>query len=156
MRNCCLPRSLNSFLTVTGKFSVMIGTLVYVFGSCEHHSKLQIRKIHPFKTDNVSINWATDRNRQTKQLDTWLVTQLTLLRQESVKNCHYDSPTCLNPLHLNPLQPLLGLLCEVRLIQMVLLLLSEVSLVQMVVLLLSLLLLLGVRSLHDHGRSGDE
>ena len=30
----------NSFLTITGKFSVMRGTLLYVFGSCERHSEL--------------------------------------------------------------------------------------------------------------------
>ena len=28
---------INSFLTPTGTFSVVIGTLVYVFGSCERH-----------------------------------------------------------------------------------------------------------------------
>ena len=31
---------MNSFLTITGKFSVMIGTLLLVFGSCERHSEL--------------------------------------------------------------------------------------------------------------------
>ena len=30
----------NAFLTITGKFPVTIGTLLYVFGSCERHSKL--------------------------------------------------------------------------------------------------------------------
>ena len=40
---------------------------------------------------DVSINWATDRNCQTKLLDTWKVTQLDLL-QESVKGitCGYS------------------------------------------------------------------
>ena len=33
---------------------------------------------------DVAINWATNRNWQTKVLDTRKVTQLTLLRQESV------------------------------------------------------------------------
>ena len=34
---------------------------------------------------DVSINWATDRNWQTRLLDTWKVTQMNLPRQESVK-----------------------------------------------------------------------
>ena len=34
---------------------------------------------------DVSINWATDRNWQTKLLDTWKVAQLNLLRKECVK-----------------------------------------------------------------------
>ena len=35
---------------------------------------------------DVPINWASDRNWQTKVLDTWRVTQLNVLHQESVKN----------------------------------------------------------------------
>ena len=35
----------NSFLTMTGKFSVMIGTLLYVFDSHECHSKL-VEEMH--------------------------------------------------------------------------------------------------------------
>ena len=31
---------LNSFLTITGKFSVTTATLLYVFGPCERHSEL--------------------------------------------------------------------------------------------------------------------
>ena len=42
---------LYSFLTVTGYFSVMIGIFLYGFGSCECHSKLKNRYIHPLETD---------------------------------------------------------------------------------------------------------
>ena len=62
----------------------MIGTLLYVSGSCERHSELteemyiHLRPI-PRKTlfvVDVCINWAINRDRQTKVLDTWEVTQL--------------------------------------------------------------------------------
>ena len=32
--------ALGSFLTITGKMSVRIGTLLYVYGSCDRHSEL--------------------------------------------------------------------------------------------------------------------
>ena len=48
-----LDKCLNSFLTVTGKFSVMIGTVLYVYGSCEGHCKLKDRHAHPFETDTT-------------------------------------------------------------------------------------------------------
>ena len=43
--------TVNSFLTVTGQFSVIIGIVLCVFGSCEHHSKLRDGDAHPFETD---------------------------------------------------------------------------------------------------------
>ena len=74
--------TLNSFLTITRKFSVMTGTLLYVFGPREHHSELteEITSLsgrYQRKTlfvVGVSINWVTKRNWQTKVLDTWKVT----------------------------------------------------------------------------------
>ena len=53
------------------------------------------RDVNPFETDtkgwlfvvDVSVNWSTDRNWQTKVLDTWKVTQLNLLRHKSVHFC---------------------------------------------------------------------
>ena len=55
----------------------MIGTLLYVFGSCEHNSEL--RDIHSFQTDtrrrlfvvDVSIDWSSNRNWHSKVLNTW-------------------------------------------------------------------------------------
>ena len=50
--------------------------------------------MHPFETDtkgklssSLTLNWATNRNWQTKVLGTWQVTQMNLPRQESVKDC---------------------------------------------------------------------
>ena len=37
---CNDGHKVNSFLWKAGQFSVMIGTLLYVFGSCERHSNL--------------------------------------------------------------------------------------------------------------------
>ena len=73
--------------------SVMMGTLLYVFGSRERHSELTEEMSIPLrpipKEDSldvhVSINWATNRPWQTKVFDTWKVTQLNILRQKSVK-----------------------------------------------------------------------
>ena len=50
------------------------------------------RDANPFETDgkgrlfvlDVSINWLSNRNWQTKILDSWKATQLDLLRQKSV------------------------------------------------------------------------
>ena len=55
------------------------------------------RDVHPFETDtkgrhsvvDVYLNWATNRNWQTKVLDTRTVTQLNLPRQESVHPLDY-------------------------------------------------------------------
>ena len=44
------PR-VNSFVTITGQFSVMIRTLLYGFGPCERHSELTEEMYHPFETD---------------------------------------------------------------------------------------------------------
>ena len=69
----------------------MIGTLLYVFGSCERHSKLTEEIYIPLgpvpkeDTLDMSINWASNRNCQIKVLDTWKVTRATLLCQESIK-----------------------------------------------------------------------
>ena len=69
--NCRTVR-VNPFLMRTGKFSVMIGALLYVFGSRERHSNLT-EEMHiplrplPRKTVfvvDVSIRWAIDRNWQ--------------------------------------------------------------------------------------------
>ena len=38
---CMYRLLLNSVLTVTGKFSVMTGTLFYVFGLCERHVSVE-------------------------------------------------------------------------------------------------------------------
>ena len=81
---------------------------VHPFCSCERHSELTEEMFIPFVHVNVilnlqkrctslwdryqrktlfvidvSINWATDRNWQTKLLDTWKVTQINLLGLES-------------------------------------------------------------------------
>ena len=48
------------------------------------------RDVHPFETDtkgrlfgvDVSVNWLSHRDWQTKVLDSWKATQLTLLRQK--------------------------------------------------------------------------
>ena len=40
----------NPILTVTGKFPVMIGTVLYIFGSCERLN-LQKKEVHLFETD---------------------------------------------------------------------------------------------------------
>ena len=69
----------------TGKLSVMIAILLYVFGSCQCHSKFTI--LHPFEAGtkrrlfdlDVSIKWAASGNWQTKLLGTWKVAHLKLL-----------------------------------------------------------------------------
>ena len=80
---------LNSFLTITGTFSVMIGNL-YVLGSCERHSKPTKEMCMFFgptsKGDTLCCrlcNWATNRNWETKLLDTGKTTQLNLFLHES-------------------------------------------------------------------------
>ena len=83
---------IKSFPTATGKFSVMKVTRLYVFGSCERHSKLT-EEIHiPLRPTpktlfvvDASTNRLTNRNCQTRLLGTWKVKQLSLLRRESVK-----------------------------------------------------------------------
>ena len=68
------------------KISVMTGTLLYVFGSCERHSELTeevyipMRRIPKEDTD-VSMNWIRNIHWQTEVLDSWKVTQLNLLLQ---------------------------------------------------------------------------
>ena len=61
----------------------MTGTLLYVLGSCERHSKPYRRDVHPFEADtkgrlfvvDVSVKWPSNRNWQTKVLDSRKVTQ---------------------------------------------------------------------------------
>ena len=83
-------------MTVTGKFPVRIEALLYVFSSCERHSKpaemyiLYKKYKKKYQREilcvvDVSINWAADRNWQTKLQDTWRITQMNLPRQERVK-----------------------------------------------------------------------
>ena len=81
---------INSFLMVTGKIFVMTETLLNVFGPCERHSNQQ-RFVQPSEANTKGrysllslVNWATNRNWQTKVLGGRKVTQLNLLRQESV------------------------------------------------------------------------
>ena len=38
----------NSFKTITGKFSALMGNLLYIFGSCVHHSAYK-RDVYPFR-----------------------------------------------------------------------------------------------------------
>ena len=64
----------------------MIATLLYV-STCERHSEL-ISLGDPYQGKTlfvvgVSIHWLSNRNWQTKVLDSWKVTQLDLPRQES-------------------------------------------------------------------------
>ena len=68
----------------------MVGTLLYVAGSCERHSKFIKEMYIPFrpipKEDvDFSINWTTNRNWQTRLLVRRKVTQLNILRQKSGK-----------------------------------------------------------------------
>ena len=44
-----LPFPVNPLLTVTGKFPFIIENLVYVFGSCERHSKSTKEMYMPLK-----------------------------------------------------------------------------------------------------------
>ena len=44
-------KQFSSFLMVTGKFSVMVGTLLYVLGLCEIHSEPKKKIFHPFEID---------------------------------------------------------------------------------------------------------
>ena len=72
--------------------SVMMGTLLYISGSCERHAEPYRRDVHPFETDtkgrlfvvDVTIDWPNNRNGQTRVLDSWKVTLLNLHRRESV------------------------------------------------------------------------
>ena len=87
---------INLFLMITAKKkkkkkkSVLKGTVVYVFVSCACHSELT--EVNSFQTDtkgrlfgvDVSTNWPSDRNWQTKVLDSWKATQLNLLRKKSI------------------------------------------------------------------------
>ena len=47
---------LNSFLTITGQFSAIAGTLLYGFGSCERHSELTEEMYIPLVHVNVILN----------------------------------------------------------------------------------------------------
>ena len=42
--------SLDSFLTIVGKFSLIIGTVLYAFGSCERHFKLTEEMYSPLSS----------------------------------------------------------------------------------------------------------
>ena len=84
----------------------MTGTLLYVLGYVNVTVNLQmmctsLSDRHQRKTVfvvDVSINWATNGNGQTKVLDTWKVTQLNVPRQQSV-----DVPaTCTGKLRDGP------------------------------------------------------
>ena len=103
---------LNSFLAVTGKFPFTTGTFLYGFGSRERHSKLKHRDVHPTETHtkrrhSYSLTFLStgyppappsptpppppaplQKIWHTKLFDTRTVTQLNLLRRESV-NIHY-------------------------------------------------------------------
>ena len=46
-----LQERVNSFLTETGQFSFMRENLLYIFGSCERHSKSTKEMYIPFETD---------------------------------------------------------------------------------------------------------
>ena len=83
----------------------MIGTLLYVFGSCERHAKLteEITSLWDWHQRTAlfvvdcSINLATGRNFQTKALDKWKVTQLNISRQEGVKPLSTSALPCKTP-----------------------------------------------------------
>ena len=71
---------------------VMVGTLLFAFGSCEFHSKF-VKEMHipliPIQRKTLfatefCINWATNKMWQTKLLDRRKVTQLSMLHQKSV------------------------------------------------------------------------
>ena len=59
------------------------------------------RDVNQFETDTkgrlfvvgVSINWPSNRKRQTKMLDSWKVTQLSLFHQERVNNRRFRNAT---------------------------------------------------------------
>ena len=51
---------INLCLMITGTFSAIVGTLLYVFGSCERHSELNNTHAHPFETD---LQWRLDTLR---------------------------------------------------------------------------------------------
>ena len=73
----------------------MTGTLLYVFEKRDI-TNLQ-KRCNPFDIDtkgrlfvvDVSVNWPSNRNWQTKVLDSWKATQLNLLRQKSVNDPDY-------------------------------------------------------------------
>ena len=87
----------------------MIGSRLYIFGSCVLHSK-PTRDVRPFGTNGctsiwgqyqreaffvvVCIHWTTNRNWQSKLLDGRKVTQLILLCQESVSATLRSSFPC--------------------------------------------------------------
>ena len=62
--------SANSFLTITGKLSIMIGTLLYVFNSNERHSKPTKETYGNFRTisHNFFPQLLTPRFKQGMQL----------------------------------------------------------------------------------------
>ena len=82
----------------------MIGTLLYVLGSRERQSKLTQEmpiSLRSIPKDNTLlgrrfINWSTNRNWQTKVLDTGKVTQLNLPRQEFTSSGIYRVRKVLN------------------------------------------------------------
>ena len=83
----------NHFFNSFRKTSVMIGSILFVLGSCERHSKFTEEMYIPLRPDtkgrpsviDVSVNWLSNRNWQTEVLDSWKVTQLNSLRQRRVK-----------------------------------------------------------------------
>ena len=95
MRVCSLLR--NSILTVTGKIMDMLGSLLYIFGSSERHCKSSKETYIPLRPNQIDtlfvvvcINWATNRNWQTKLRDRRKVTdrnwQTKLLHRRKVTN----------------------------------------------------------------------
>ena len=99
----CVLNTFYSFLSVTGKLSLSVktGTLLYVFGSCECHSK-PTKEMHislrPIPKNDALPRWGFYKlgiwqklADQSRLHDTWKVTHLKLLRQESVNE--YLLPT---------------------------------------------------------------
>ena len=65
----------------------MTGIFLYVFGYVERHSKFaeETNTKERLFVDDVSINWATNRNWHTKILHSFKVFQLKVLHQKSGK-----------------------------------------------------------------------
>ena len=78
---------------VTGKCSVTIGTLIYILVHVNLilHFKVEMDiPLRPIPKGDIlrrwlAINWASDGSWHTKLLDPWELTQVNLLRRESVK-----------------------------------------------------------------------
>ena len=69
-----MPACIHSFLTVTRKISIMIGTHLNICGSCDRHPELTKEMCIPLRSIPNSVadcrTWATNRKWQTKLLDT--------------------------------------------------------------------------------------